>query len=47
MLIKRLTGRGLNADAEQVGIEWKWMTMDGVMVKAPFLGKRNGGKSHE
>ena len=33
---------GLKEYAEQVGIEWEWMAMDGAMVKAPLGGKRNG-----
>ena len=35
---------GLKVYAEEVGIEWEWMAMDGAMVKAPLGGKRNGGK---
>lgn len=35
---------GLKEYAEQVGIEWEWMAMDGAMVKAPLGGKRNGCK---
>ena len=33
---------GLKEYAEQVGIEWQWMAMDGAIVKAPLGGKRNG-----
>jgi hypothetical protein len=29
--------------AQEVGIEWEWMAMDGAMVKAPLGGKGNRG----
>jgi transposase len=38
--------RGLKQYADEVGIEWDWMSMDGAMVKAPLGGKINGGESH-
>lgn len=37
---------GLNQYAQEVGIEWEWMSMDGAMVKAPLGGKRNGCEPH-
>jgi transposase len=37
---------GLKQYAQEVGIEWEWMAMDGAMVKAPLGGKSNGGESH-
>lgn len=35
---------GLKQYAQQVGIDWEWMAMDGALVKAPLGGKRNGCK---
>jgi len=40
----RLWEAGLNQYARDVGIEWEWNSMDGVMVKAPLGGKRNRSK---
>ncbi len=37
---------GLNQYADEVGIEWEWMAMDGAMVKAPLGGKSNRSKPH-
>lgn len=37
---------GLEQYAEEVGIDWEWMAMDGAIVKAPFWGKINGSESH-
>ena len=28
------------------GIDWKWLSMDGAMTKAPLGGKKDGAKSH-
>jgi transposase len=40
----RMWELGLEGYAQEVGIEWEWMSMDGAMVKAPLGGKRNGRK---
>ena len=37
---------GLKQYAQEVGIEWDWMSMDGAMVKAPLGGKSNRGESY-
>lgn len=37
---------GLKQYADEAGIEWDWMAMDGAMVKAPLGGKSNGRESH-
>lgn len=31
---------------EQVGIQWRWQAMDGVIVKAPLGGKKNRPQPH-
>lgn len=28
------------------GIDWKWLSMDGAMTKAPLGGKKDGAESH-
>jgi putative transposase len=33
---------GLKAYAQEVGIDWEWMAMDGAMVKAPLGGNETG-----
>jgi putative transposase len=42
----RMWELGLQTYAQEVGIEWDWMSIDGAMVKAPLGGKRNGCKPH-
>jgi transposase len=35
------------ADYEEfVGVDWSWLSMDGVMTKAPLGGEKNGTKPH-
>lgn len=36
--------RGLLAYDEMKGIEWDWLSMDGVMTKAPLGGEKNGAE---
>jgi transposase len=36
--------RGLLAYDETAGIDWTWLSMDGVMTKAPLGGEKNGTK---
>lgn len=40
----RMWELGLQHYAEEVGIAWDWLSMDGAMVKAPLGGKRNRSK---
>ncbi len=37
---------GLLAYDEWKGIDWKWLSMDGCMTKAPLGGEKDGQKSH-
>lgn len=45
-VFERMWELGLEQYAEEVGIEWEWMAMDGAMVKAPLGGKINGSQSN-
>lgn len=45
-VFERMWELGLEQYAEEVGIDWQWMAMDGAMVKAPLGGKSHGRKSH-
>ena len=42
--------RRWQAGVEQVddlqGLEWRWLSMDGAMTKAPLGGEKNGAHSH-
>lgn len=40
-VFERMWELGLEQYAQEVGIEWEWMAMDGAMVKAPLGGKSN------
>jgi putative transposase len=40
-VFERIWELGLEQYAQEVGIEWEWMAMDGAMVKAPLGGKIN------
>ncbi len=40
-VFERMWELGLEQYAQEVGIEWEWMAMDGAMVKAPLGGKIN------
>jgi putative transposase len=40
-VFERMWELGLEQYAEEVGIDWEWMAMDGAMVKAPLGGKIN------
>jgi len=40
-VFERMWELGLEQYAEEVGIDWQWMAMDGAMVKAPLGGKSN------
>ena len=37
---------GLEVYDQEVGIDWRWQAMDGVMLKAPLGGKKNRTQSH-
>ena len=39
---ERLWAAGLEAFDELIGIDWEWLSMDGVMTKAPFGGAATG-----
>lgn len=41
-VFERMWELGLEQYAEEIGIDWEWMAMDGAMVKAPLGGKSNG-----
>lgn len=43
---ERMWELGLEQYAEEIGIDWAWMAMDGAIVKAPLGGKSNGCQSH-
>lgn len=38
--------RGLHAYDKLEGIDWDWLSMDGVMTKAPLGGEKNRPQSH-
>jgi putative transposase len=38
----RMWEMGLKQYAEEVGLDWEWMSMDGAMVKAPLSGEASG-----
>jgi putative transposase len=40
-VFERIWELGLEQYAQEVGIEWEWMAMDGATVKAPLGGKIN------
>ena len=42
-VFERMWELGLEQYAQEVGIDWQWMAMDGAMVKAPLGGKSNRG----
>ena len=42
----KLWQAGLEQFDEREGIDWKWLSMDGAMVKAPLGGKKNRTQSH-
>src|SRR5712691_6675566 len=42
----KLWQAGLAQFDEIEGIDWKWLSMDGAMVKAPLGGKKNRTQSH-
>ena len=42
----KLWQAGLAQFDEREGIDWKWLSMDGAMVKAPLGGKKNRTQSH-
>src|SRR5947209_16028820 len=41
-----LWSAGLLAFDEEVGIDWEWQAMDGVMTKAPLGGENDRSESH-
>lgn len=45
-VFERMWELGLEQYAEEIGIDWEWMAMDGAMVKAPLGGKSNRCQSH-
>ncbi len=42
-VFERMWELGLEQYAQEVGIDWQWMAMDGAIVKAPLGGKSNRG----
>jgi transposase len=45
-VFERMWELGLEQYAEEVGIDWEWMAMDGAMVKAPLGGKIYRSEPH-
>jgi len=45
-VFERLWEAGLTEYDELKGLDWSWLSMDGVMTKAPLGGGKNREKSH-
>jgi len=45
-VFRQLWVAGLEAYDQQVGIQWEWQAMDGVMTKAPLGGEKNRAQPH-
>jgi putative transposase len=42
----RLWQAGVEQFDDLQGLDWRWLSMDGAMTKAPLGGEKNGGQSH-
>lgn len=42
----KLWRAGVEQFDELQGLDWRWLSMDGAMTKAPRGGEKNGGQSH-
>ena len=45
-VFRRMWIDGLSVYDKKTGIDWKWQAMDGVITKAPLVGKRYGFLVH-
>ena len=45
-IFRRLWCAGLMEYDELKGIDWKWLSADGAMTKAPLAGEKNRAESH-
>ena len=45
-VFRRLWQAGVEQFDGLQGLDWRWVSMDGAMTKAPLGGEKNGGQSH-